>query len=74
MSDTNVDPNSHIIWTDIESPMVKFDGLICSSKVSEGGSYFVHEEIVGWVQIQSSVEKIDGYLIFSFDEEENCTG
>ena len=73
MGDTDVDPYPHIIWSNIECPMVKFDGLVCSSKVSEGGSYFIHEEIVSGIQIEGSVEEIDGYLIFSFDEEENGT-
>lgn len=46
MSDTQVDPNSHIVWSDIEGHVIEFDGLVGSSQMSKGSTNFVHQQIV----------------------------
>lgn len=59
VSNTDIDPHSHIVRPDIKSSMVKLDCFISSSQMSKSSSNLVHQKIVGWVKVQSSVEEID---------------
>ena len=74
MGDTNVDPHSHIVGTDVKSSVVELDCLVSSAQMSQSSSYFVHKQIVGGIQVQSSVEEVDGDIVLSLDEEEDSAG
>lgn len=43
VGNSKVDPHSHVVWTDIQGPVVELNGFVGPSQVGEGGSYFVHK-------------------------------
>ena len=69
MSYPQIDPNSNIVGTDIQSSMVESDSFISPSKMSKSCSNFVHKQVVSWVLCERTIEKINSDFVLSLDEE-----
>lgn len=71
---SDIYPNSYIVRADVQSSMVELYRFVGPSKVGKSSSYFVHKQVIGRVQVESPVEKINGDLVFSFNEEKDSQG
>lgn len=71
MGDPKIDPNTDIVGSDIQSAMIEFDSFIGPAEMRKGGSNLIHEGVVGGVEIECSIEEVDGDLVLSLDEEED---
>lgn len=71
VSNAEVDPHSHVVGPNVESAVVELDGFVSPAKMGERCAYFVHEEIVGGIEVECAVEEIDRDLVLALDEEEN---
>lgn len=71
ISNTQINPNSDVIWSDVKSFMIKINCLISLTQMCQCSTYFIHKKIVGWIKWKSFIEHIDCHIVLSFNKEKN---
>ena len=59
VGDPNVNPYPHVVGPQIEGSVVELDGLFSPTQVRQSCPYFVHEEVVGRVEVEGLVEEFN---------------